>query len=174
MKSIRDGKQTGDAKRDALARFVRKLAQTSGTVSDKEFEAIKAASYSDCQLVEIRPQIESLFHKTKNCISYYSFADPWVGNRVDAMLSRRDCIRIIPVGVFFPSLLAPFEKVFAQDALALGLNTFYRQVSADQKSELICFTEIDLTGGLVPGNRTTTILADRITISGDLRAPASI
>src|SRR6202007_293714 len=33
LRNIRDGKPTGDAKRDALARFVRKLAVTSGTVS---------------------------------------------------------------------------------------------------------------------------------------------
>jgi uncharacterized peroxidase-related enzyme len=53
LKNIRDGKPTGDAKRDALAGFVRKLAETSGTVSDEEFIAIKAAGYSDTQLVEI-------------------------------------------------------------------------------------------------------------------------
>jgi uncharacterized peroxidase-related enzyme len=53
LKNIRDGKPTGDAKRDALARFVRKLAQSSGTVSDEDFAAIKAAGYSDAQLVEI-------------------------------------------------------------------------------------------------------------------------
>src|SRR6201995_2450237 len=53
LKNIREGKPTGDAKRDALARFVRKLAETSGTVSDEEFAAIKAAGYSDAQLVEI-------------------------------------------------------------------------------------------------------------------------
>ena len=53
LKQIRDGKPTGDAKRDALVRFVRKLAQSSGTVSDEDFAAIKAAGYSDAQLVEI-------------------------------------------------------------------------------------------------------------------------
>jgi uncharacterized peroxidase-related enzyme len=53
LKNIRDGKPTGDAKRDALARFVRNLAETSGTVSDEDFAAIKAAGYSDAQLVEI-------------------------------------------------------------------------------------------------------------------------
>jgi uncharacterized peroxidase-related enzyme len=53
LKNIRDGKPTGEAKRDALARFVRKLAQTSGTVGNDEFAAIKAAGYSDGQLVEI-------------------------------------------------------------------------------------------------------------------------
>ena len=53
LRRIREGRPTGDAKRDALVRFVRKLAQSSGTVSDEDFAAIKAAGYSDAQLVEI-------------------------------------------------------------------------------------------------------------------------
>ena len=53
LKQIREGQPTGDAKRDALVGFVRKLAQSSGTVSDDDFAAIKAAGYSDAQLVEI-------------------------------------------------------------------------------------------------------------------------
>jgi uncharacterized peroxidase-related enzyme len=53
LKQVRKGHSTGDAKRDALVRFVRMLAQTSGTVSDEAFAAIKAAGYSDAQLVEI-------------------------------------------------------------------------------------------------------------------------
>jgi AhpD family alkylhydroperoxidase len=53
LKKIRDGEPTGDAKRDALIRFVRTLAQTRGTVSDDDFAAIKAAGYSDAQLVDI-------------------------------------------------------------------------------------------------------------------------
>jgi uncharacterized peroxidase-related enzyme len=53
LKKIRDGKPTGDAKRDALVRFVRTLAETSGTVSDDDFTAIKAAGYTDAQLVDI-------------------------------------------------------------------------------------------------------------------------
>ena len=53
LKQIREGQSTGDAKRDALAGFVRKLARSSGTVSDEDFAAIKAAGYSDAQLVEI-------------------------------------------------------------------------------------------------------------------------
>ena len=53
LKQIRAGQPTGDAKRDALVRFVRKLVQTSGTVSDEEFSAIKAAGYTDAQLVDI-------------------------------------------------------------------------------------------------------------------------
>ena len=37
LKQIREGQPTGDAKRDALVGFVRKLAQSSGTVSDEDF-----------------------------------------------------------------------------------------------------------------------------------------
>jgi len=53
LQQILAGQPTGDAKRDALVAFVRKLAQTSGTVSDADFAAIKAAGYSDAQLVDI-------------------------------------------------------------------------------------------------------------------------
>ena len=53
LKQIRDGQPTGDAKRGALVGFVRKLAQSSGAVTDEGFAAIKAAGYSDAQLVEI-------------------------------------------------------------------------------------------------------------------------
>lgn len=53
LKHIRSGQPTGDAKRDALVRFVRNLAQTSGTISDEEFAAIRAAGYTDAQLVDI-------------------------------------------------------------------------------------------------------------------------
>ena len=53
LKKIHDGQPTRDAKRDALVRFVRTLAETSGTVSDDDFAAIKAAGYTDAQLVDI-------------------------------------------------------------------------------------------------------------------------
>jgi uncharacterized peroxidase-related enzyme len=53
LKQLRDGGSTGDAKRDALARFVRVLANTSGTIDEAEFTAIKHAGYTDRQLVEI-------------------------------------------------------------------------------------------------------------------------
>jgi uncharacterized peroxidase-related enzyme len=53
LKQIRDGQPTGDVKRGTLVNFVRKLAQSSGTVSDEDFAAIKAVGYSDAQLVEI-------------------------------------------------------------------------------------------------------------------------
>lgn len=53
LKQVRDGKPTGDARRDALVTFVRRLARTSGTISDQDYLAIKAAGYGDAQLVEI-------------------------------------------------------------------------------------------------------------------------
>jgi uncharacterized peroxidase-related enzyme len=53
LRQIREGQPTDDAKRDALIDFVRKLAQSSGTVSDEDFAAIKTAGYTDAQLVEI-------------------------------------------------------------------------------------------------------------------------
>jgi uncharacterized peroxidase-related enzyme len=53
LRQIREGQPSGDTRRDALAGFVRKLAQSSGPVSDEDFAAIKAVGYSDAQLVEI-------------------------------------------------------------------------------------------------------------------------
>jgi uncharacterized peroxidase-related enzyme len=53
LKQIRAGQPTGDAKRDALVHFVRRLVRTSGTISEAEFSAIKAAGYTDAQLVDI-------------------------------------------------------------------------------------------------------------------------
>jgi uncharacterized peroxidase-related enzyme len=53
LKQILAGQPTGDAKRDALVRFVQTLQRTSGTLSAEAFEAIKAAGYTDAQLVEI-------------------------------------------------------------------------------------------------------------------------
>ena len=42
-----------DAKCDALVRFARTLTQTSGTISDEAFSAIKAAGYTDAQLADV-------------------------------------------------------------------------------------------------------------------------
>lgn len=58
LKQIRAGQPTGDAKWDALVRFVRNLARASGEISDEEFSAIKAAGYSDAQLVDISLVVE--------------------------------------------------------------------------------------------------------------------
>ncbi|NID17230.1 carboxymuconolactone decarboxylase family protein [Luteibacter yeojuensis] len=53
LKSIRDGSPTGDEKRDALIRFVRNLVETSGTIEPASFAEIKAAGYTDAELVDI-------------------------------------------------------------------------------------------------------------------------
>lgn len=53
MKQVRSFQPTGDEKRDALVRFVRLLQQYSGTIPPSEFFAIKAAGYTDPQIVEI-------------------------------------------------------------------------------------------------------------------------
>jgi len=52
-KRIRSGESTGDARRDALTRFVRTLQETRGTISQEAYSAIKAEGYTDAQLVEI-------------------------------------------------------------------------------------------------------------------------
>lgn len=53
LRQIRAGQPTGDTKRDALVRFVRQLVLARGTVGYDEFAAIKAAGYTDAQLVDI-------------------------------------------------------------------------------------------------------------------------
>ena len=53
LKQVRAGQPTGDAKRDALVKFVDGLVRTSGTISQAQFDAIKAAGYTDAQLVDI-------------------------------------------------------------------------------------------------------------------------
>ncbi len=53
LKQLREGQPTGDAKRDALVAFVRTLQQTGGTISDEAYAAIRAAGYSEAQLVDI-------------------------------------------------------------------------------------------------------------------------
>ncbi|MBI2256632.1 MAG: carboxymuconolactone decarboxylase family protein [Proteobacteria bacterium] len=53
LRQIRTGEPTGETKRDALIHFVRKLVRTSGTIAEAEFDAIRAAGYTESQLVEI-------------------------------------------------------------------------------------------------------------------------
>ncbi len=53
LTQVRLDQPTGDTKRDALARFVRTLATTSGTIAEDAFQAVKAAGYTDQNLVEI-------------------------------------------------------------------------------------------------------------------------
>jgi uncharacterized peroxidase-related enzyme len=70
LKNIREGHATGDARRDALVRFVLNLQTTRGTISDSEFAAIRAAGYSDTQLAEISLAIAmTIFTNTFNRIN---------------------------------------------------------------------------------------------------------
>jgi uncharacterized peroxidase-related enzyme len=70
LKLIRAGKPTGDAKRDALVRFVRVIQQTSGTITADEFTAIKKAGYTDVELVEITLAIAlTMFTNTFNRVN---------------------------------------------------------------------------------------------------------
>lgn len=53
LRHIRASAPTGDIKRDALVRFVRLIASTSGTIDASEVTAIREAGYTEEQLVEI-------------------------------------------------------------------------------------------------------------------------
>jgi uncharacterized peroxidase-related enzyme len=60
MKQVRAGTGSGDAKRDALVGFVRTLVTTHGTVPAGDVEAIRAAGYSEQQVIEIALAIASI------------------------------------------------------------------------------------------------------------------
>jgi len=60
MKQVRAGAETGDAKRDALVRFVRTLVDTRGTVPAEELDAVRAAGYSEQQVIEVILTITSI------------------------------------------------------------------------------------------------------------------
>lgn len=51
--SIRALEPSGDARRDALIRFVRTLQESHGTMAREEFEAFRAAGFSDAAVVDI-------------------------------------------------------------------------------------------------------------------------
>lgn len=53
LKQIRAGLPTGNPRRDALVRLVRLLVLTAGEISEADFAAIRAAGYTDAQLVDI-------------------------------------------------------------------------------------------------------------------------
>ncbi|OZI62022.1 carboxymuconolactone decarboxylase family protein [Bordetella genomosp. 11] len=70
LRQIRAGEPTGDAKRDALLRFVRLIKQTSGTLPAAEFDAIRAAGYTEAQLADIALAISLItFTNTFNRIN---------------------------------------------------------------------------------------------------------
>lgn len=60
MKAVRAGQPSGDAKRDALVQFVRVLVTTRGTVPEAAVGAIRAAGYTERQLVEIALAVSSI------------------------------------------------------------------------------------------------------------------
>ncbi len=70
LRAIRAGQPTGDAKRDALVRFVSHLHTTSGTINEVEFNAIRAVGYTDTHLAEISLTIAlGIFTNTFNRIN---------------------------------------------------------------------------------------------------------
>ncbi|CAM2154327.1 Carboxymuconolactone decarboxylase family protein [Pararobbsia alpina] len=70
LRQIRKGEPTGDAKRDALIAFVRTIQQTSGTISNEAFAAIRAVGYSEAQLVDISLAVAlTIFTNTFNRIN---------------------------------------------------------------------------------------------------------
>lgn len=70
IKQIRAGQPTGDARRDALIRFVRNLQTTRGTIGENELAGIRAAGYDDTQLAEISLAIAmTIFTNTFNRIN---------------------------------------------------------------------------------------------------------
>jgi uncharacterized peroxidase-related enzyme len=60
LQPLREGKASGDVKLDALARFVDILVQTRGTIPAEAYSAIRAAGYSDAQLVDIALAITTI------------------------------------------------------------------------------------------------------------------
>jgi uncharacterized peroxidase-related enzyme len=67
---IRAGESTGDSKRDVLVAFVRKLQLNSGTISQADFDAIRAAQYTETQLADISLAIAlTIFTNTFNRIN---------------------------------------------------------------------------------------------------------
>lgn len=70
LRAIRAGQPTGDAKRDALVRFVSTIQKASGTLPESEVTAIRAAGYSDTQLADISLAIAlTIFTNTFNRIN---------------------------------------------------------------------------------------------------------
>lgn len=58
--AVREGSPSGDGALDALADFVHTLVRSSGTVPAAAVEAVKAAGYSDAQIVDTLLAITSI------------------------------------------------------------------------------------------------------------------
>lgn len=53
LKEVIADQPTGNARFDALTRFVRKLVGTAGTLPDEAFSEIKASGFSEAEVIEI-------------------------------------------------------------------------------------------------------------------------
>jgi len=60
MRQLREGSYPDDAKIDALTRFALELVGTRGTVPAQSLEAVRAAGYSDGQVVEAIQAISAI------------------------------------------------------------------------------------------------------------------
>lgn len=60
MRQVRSGAASGDAKRDALATYVGTLVGTRGTVPAEAVATIRAAGYTERQIIEINLAIASI------------------------------------------------------------------------------------------------------------------
>jgi len=60
IQAIRRAEDSGDAANDALAHFAHVLVSTTGTVPSAEIDAVKAAGYSDEQIVDTMLAIASI------------------------------------------------------------------------------------------------------------------
>lgn len=60
IRAIRTGNPTGDAAVDALAAFARRLVGTAGTVPAAVLDEVKAAGYSDAQVVDTLLAVASI------------------------------------------------------------------------------------------------------------------
>lgn len=58
--AARHGGESGDARHDALAAFVRTLVSTRGTTSLELVTAVKAAGYSDAQIIDTLLAVSSI------------------------------------------------------------------------------------------------------------------
>jgi len=53
MKQARSGAASGNARQDALVHFVRTLVTTKGTVAKEEVDAIRAAGFTEQEVIEV-------------------------------------------------------------------------------------------------------------------------
>lgn len=60
IRAIRTASPTGDAAIDALAAFARRLVRTAGTVPATVLDEVKAAGYSDAQVVDTLLAVASI------------------------------------------------------------------------------------------------------------------